>query len=345
MNDKDKPNAIDTRDQLVRLAQAETGGLDEYDRPEVGGQPDEYEEDGGYDDDGEDGGYLDEDGGYLDEEGGIADDDDEAGGFTGAESIDDFIEVGGKKKKKRRRFLGIPIGKKKKKKKRRAPQESLEARCARIGYGTLELANHNQPMAAGLPYVSVSSGLRIIETPIPLENRIKPSFLRYGLNTTALRTSHTPVNATLSPGAGAFTLNVNGAAGQLNEVIGLALDIGPQPLNTQAGAIMSVSISGRYVDGDAANLGSFKFGLPSTVAQMRIVFFFYAVQNGAPRPKMMFCANGYTTPYQAAVDPVTTDIVVSGTVPAGLFLSATLLGPSQPTYENLLAALQGMGCC
>lgn len=340
MNDK-----FDAARAALLKSLEEEGGLDEYESREEGGPL----EDGGYL--GEDGGADDEEGGYLDSDSGGADDeegyyeeeggDDEEGGFDGSEDPDTFIEFGGKKKKRKKRRFPLFQKPRKRRIKRRAPSA---AECARLGYGTLELARHNQSMKAGLPYVTVSKGLRIIETPIPLENRLNAPLLRYGLQTTALRTSHSPVNSTLAPAAGPYTLNVQSGPGQLNEVIGLALDIGPQPLNTQAGAIMSVAISGRYVDGDLANLGTFSFGLPSTVNQMRIVFFFYVVQNGAPRPKMMYAANGYTTPYQGGLDPATQPIVITGNAPAGLFLSATLLGPAQPTYENLLNAMLG-SCC
>jgi hypothetical protein len=340
-----------------RTEQDEAGGLDEYDQhdapesqPEVGGIYDNeagYYEDGGLaDDDDEAGGFED------DEEGGIDDDEDEAGGWTGEEDVDEFIERGGRKKrkKKKRGFLGLFRGRGKKKKKRRAPGAPAPAgataeECQRLGYGSLELASQQTGIRAGMPYVSVSSGLRVIESPIPMGSRIPAPFLKQGLLNTALRTAHTPVNTTLAPGAGAFTLNLNGANTQYNEAIGLILDVGPQPLNTQAGAVMSVGISGRYVDGDVANLGTFRFSLPSVQEMMRIVFFFYNVLNGAPRPKMMYCANNYDFPLKAAVDPVTQPIVLAGNVPAGLFLSATLLGPGQPTYENLLSGLIAGGCC
>lgn len=216
--------------------------------------------------------------------------------------------------------------------------------CSQLGYGGLQLATAGAPMSAGMPYVTVSSGIRIIEAPIPMESRIPASFLKHGLLNTALRTSQSPVSTTIAPAAGPFVLNIAPPLnGQLAEVIGVSLDIGPQPLNTQAGAQMTVAVSGKYVDGTAANLGNFRFLLPSTTQQMRIVFFFYLVQNGAPRPKQMFASNVYTDPYTATPDPVTQNIVLSGTAPAGLSLTGTLLGPANPSYENLVNAL-GAGC-
>lgn len=352
----------------------ETGGLDEYknapvpngakqDLPETGGYRG-YIDEGGYDDMG---GVDDEDGGFEDDEDGGYDD--EEGGLDGTEGVDGFIEYGGKRGKRQRLFKK----RKNKKKKRRTPspfnpaamtpytynaagqpvnqygqviqpiQTQQAMNCAQMGYGTLDLSASNVPIKSGLPYVSYTSGIRVIQSPIPEQQRIPAEYLKHGLINTALRTSLSPINATSSPAAGAFTLNVNVAAGQLMETIGLVLDLGPQPLNTQAGAVLTVAISGKYVDGQVASLGNFSFALPSTTNAMRIVFFFYVVQNGAARPKQMFCSNAYTTPYTATPDNVTQNIVVSGSVPAGIFLSATLLGPSQPTYENLMNAL-GASC-
>jgi hypothetical protein len=336
----------------LRIKQAtaeagENGGLDEYAAGETGGYGNEDEETGNFDGDEEGqydmGGYDmggvddDEDGGFDDDEDGGIDDDDEGGGFDSDSSVQDFVEHGGKKKKKKRRLFQRP--KKNKKKKKKLTRNDIVRKCQELGYGDLLIGGSGMSIGKGLPYLTVSKGVRIITSPIPLENRIPQTFLQHGLRNTGLRTSQTPVYNASAPAAGAYSLTVAPTTvGTLIEAMGLALDIGPQPLSTQAGAPFSVAISGWYVDGEVATLGTFNFLIPSTNRQMRIVFFFYKLVNSAPRPKMMFACNAYTNPYQATADNVSRNLTVSGIAPAGLALNATILGPGNITYENLLAS-------
>lgn len=305
------------------------------------------------------GGPDDEEGGFEDEEGGA--DEYEQGGFFGDEEggpDDDpewLAEHGGKRKRKRRSLFS---------RKRRKGGRKRRAACP-PSTGNLDsplgIASRSASMRAGIPYISVSRGVKINFSPVPLQYRIPREFARLAVELAGINTGQSPVLNTIAPPAGPFTLDLLPPVGQIVQAPIVLLDIGPQTLTTQAGATLTTRITGRYGDGEAADLGEFSFQLPSTNKVMRCVFLPYKLYNGVPVQKMMASWNQYLTPFitnpvsltqdpdsagdieSPIVGPIpgsTSAIRISGQVPSGLQLTGTIVTPAHPMWSDVLESLR-----
>lgn len=319
----------------------EEAGLDEYEEGEYedGEYEDgEYEEDGDYEEDGE----------YEDEAGGIAD------------SVDEFIEHGAKRKKRKRKGRFLRFAPRKKKKGRKAKRRS----CPEIGYGSGLLASPGVPLRDGFPYVAVKGNVRVISPPIEMSRRIPRQFLQTALMLTALRTSEDPPFATQVSGGGGFVGNVDVVppVGRQVEVMGVVIDVGPTVNNTPVNSQLTIRPSGQYVDGEATNMGLFRFLLPTVMEGTRIILLSYKMHNGAPYAKMMRAANTFLAPGVPALVPQNADSAgddeqpvnlaaaaisqpfrLEVNLPQNINFTATLLTPANPEFEHL-AQLMGCAC-
>lgn len=310
------------------------------------------DEDGGLEEYGEEGGLL------LDEEGGPEDDPNwlvEHGGF-------DDEEMGGKKK--RRSLFG-----RRKKKKRGGGRPACPPPGSHAGgaLGTPSLLElRSMSLKNGVPFISVSSGIKVNVSPVPLEYRVPRALALYGMMTNAARTGQPPVITSIAPAHGAYALNLLPPVGTMIETPIVILDVGPQALTTQAGATLTTRITGRYVDGSLADMGEFSLQLPNVISVMRIVYLPYAIYNGIPVFKMLACSNTYLAPHVPAIvgpftqDPdsggdieapvagplgtVTQAITISGVVPAGLQLTGTIVTPTHPLWASIASSLNKCGC-
>lgn len=335
----------------------------------MGNGPGSYNPDpfgtGGPDDE-EEGGMFVEEGGYDDDEDGGPDDDVdwlvEDGGPD--DTPDDLLETGGKKRKKKRFRLFRQKGKKRRRRtqRRRCPPGSGGNGAM---FSPTLIEGRGASLKAGIPYISVSSGIKINVSPIPLQERAPRVYVQHGLIQQGIRSGKAPIISTITPAPGVYSLDIQPPVAPGNQYIEasiIVLDIGPQALVTQAGATLTARVTGRYVDNDVADLGEFSFQLPSVVEVMRVIWVLYSLYNGVPVHKLMYASRSYVAPFSGGTGvqapdsggnieepvivtgtPVSQVINISGQVPAGLQLTGTIVTPTHPLWSSVAAAV-GCNC-
>lgn len=222
------------------------------------------------------------------------------------------------------------------------------------------IESRGAPVSGSIPYIVVPSDVRVNFSPVPVQYRLRREEALHMLRDGAVRTARPPLIVSQAPAAGAYTLEFTTAmaAGDMYQVACIALDVGPNTLSTQAGAQMTATLIGTYTDGQAANLGQINFQIPRTNAGFRLLFFPYQIINGIAVPKMLTAGLTFRPPFipatlaqandsggnvEAAI-PVPGQTVLlnfTGTVPAGLQITGTLVTPTSHIWPAVIEALEG----
>lgn len=286
-----------------------------------------------------------------DEEGGPDDDDeDEWGGISPA----DLTEIGGRKKKKKKKKRGIRLFGKKKKKKSRSRGRGGAPNPCNVG-GSL-YAVPSADLHMGVPFTVLPRDISVLVPALPPTARLARPDAEMMVRQSSLWTAIEPIINTVNLGAlgGAYALPLNAPVGRLVQVPAVIVDIGPQTLSTPAGGVVSMRITGQFIDGRPADLNEWQFELPNTTEKKRLIFWPFVYVNGRPVPKLLHIHNEYLTPYigpsatQAAdsagdveapvalAPSVPTGLLIAGQAPPGVQITGSVLTPTHPFYETLL---------
>lgn len=309
------------------------------------------------------GGVVTDEEGGDDEEGG----EDERGGYP-ENLLADMNEIGGAEEyggdeeyggpKRGRRGGKRPSGGRRSKG-RQAPKKGGCGCCPTTPGLPYGFADRGAGMGAGVPFFMLSRGIQINSTPIPLFYRA-PADEVIEMMRNSQDYLDNPSTTSSAPVAGAYSFPSNApTVGRMVRIPFILIDVGPVPLSATAGGVLTIQITGRYIDGTAADLGTISLQLPSTVVPFRMVVVPYRTQQLMPVPQLLYVANAWQPAYLPTTLPQANDsggdvevavpipahtqtLIVAGTTPGSLQINVTIPTPSQPGWQRMMSTLQNV---